>query len=435
MSKVNFTIQRVSSFKCSAETEQDYLWDTGAPGLGLRATRNGSKSYVFQAKINKKTARITIGDPATWSIPQAQSEARRLKLLVDAGKDPRVIKAEELAAVEAEQKRMDAITVMKTLLARTAWDAYLAAPHISWGEQHRADHRYAAQEGGQECKIGNRKSKAGPLASILAMPLNAITAAVVREWLAKESAVRPTFALNAYRKFRTFIRWCSNQPEYADIVHKDCCVTDAVQEMVPDSKAKEGDCLQREQLALWFGAIRQLNNPVMSAYLQALLLTGARRNELTALKWAEVDFKWRTMVLGDKVEESRTIPLTDYLAALLYALPRVNEWVFHSLESESGHLESPTKAHAHALKTAGLPHVSLHGLRRSFGTLAEWVEVPTGISAQIMGHKPSALAEKHYRRRPLDLLRKWHNQIEAWILEQADIEVAPSEPRLRLAAA
>ena len=28
-----------------------------------------------------------------------------------------------------------------------------------------------------------------------------------------------------------------------------------------------------------------------------------------------------------------------------------------------------------------------------------------GVVAQIQGHKPSALAEKHYRRRPLDLLR------------------------------
>jgi hypothetical protein len=63
----------------------------------------------------------------------------------------------------------------------------------------------------------------------------------------------------------------------------------------------------------------------------------------------------------------------------------------------------------------------LHGLRRSFGTLAEWVECPVGISAQIMGHKPSALAEKHYRKRPLDLLRMWHTKIEAWILVEASI--------------
>lgn len=71
--------------------------------------------------------------------------------------------------------------------------------------------------------------------------------------------------------------------------------------------------------------------------------------------------------------------------------------------------------------------LTLHGLRRSFGTLAEWVETPSGISAQIIGHKPSALAEKHYRRRPLDLLRKWHDKIEAWMLEQADIVFDASE--------
>ncbi|MFZ4539352.1 hypothetical protein [Propionivibrio sp.] len=73
------------------------------------------------------------------------------------------------------------------------------------------------------------------------------------------------------------------------------------------------------------------------------------------------------------------------------------------------------------MTAAGLPALSLHGLRRSFGTLTEWCEVPAGVVAQLMGHKPSATAEKHYRRRPLDLLRQWHIKIEAWILEQARI--------------
>ena len=61
-------------------------------------------------------------------------------------------------------------------------------------------------------------------------------------------------------------------------------------------------------------------------------------------------------------------------------------------------------------------------MRRSFATLSEWVEVPVGIVAQIMGHKPSATAEKHYRRRPVDLLRLWHTKIEGWILAEAGIE-------------
>lgn len=61
-------------------------------------------------------------------------------------------------------------------------------------------------------------------------------------------------------------------------------------------------------------------------------------------------------------------------------------------------------------------------MRRSFGTLSEWIEVPAGIVAQIQGHKPSATAEKHYRKRPIDLLRMWHIKIEKWMLKQAGIE-------------
>ena len=44
------------------------------------------------------------------------------------------------------------------------------------------------------------------------------------------------------------------------------------------------------------------------------------------------------------------------------------------------------------------------------------------VVAQIQGHKPSATAEKHYKRRPLDLLRVHHERIEAWVLEQARVE-------------
>lgn len=36
----------------------------------------------------------------------------------------------------------------------------------------------------------------------------------------------------------------------------------------------------------------------------------------------------------------------------------------------------------------------------------ELAAIPSGVSAQIMGHKPSVLAEKHYRHHPLDILRQ-----------------------------
>jgi integrase len=89
--------------------------------------------------------------------------------------------------------------------------------------------------------------------------------------------------------------------------------------------------------------------------------------------------------------------------------------------SGSGRLSDPDIAHRRACAAAGIDGLTLHGLRRSFASLTEWLEVPVGVVAQIQGHKPSATAEKHYKRRPLDLLRVHHERIERWMLEQAGV--------------
>ena len=125
------------------------------------------------------------------------------------------------------------------------------------------------------------------------------------------------------------------------------------------------------------------------------------------------------------MEGTREIPLTPYVAHLMASLPRRNEWVFSSPTSASGCLTEPNTPHTRACKTAGLEGLTLHGLRRSFKSLTEWLEVPVGVVAQIQGHKPSATAEKHYTVRPLELLAFHHERIEAWILEQAEIVFEP----------
>ena len=181
----------------------------------------------------------------------------------------------------------------------------------------------------------------------------------------------------------------------------------------------------REQLPVWFDAVRQIQNPVIAAALQTMLLTGARPGEVLALKWDDVNTKWKGITIRGKVEGTRVIPLTPYVAQMLATLPRRNAMIFSSATAEAGALTAPRKHHLNACKVAGIDGLSLHGLRRSFKSLTEWLEIPAGVVAQLMGHKPSATAEKHYTVRPLDLLRVHHEKIEAWILEQAGIVFDP----------
>jgi integrase len=161
---------------------------------------------------------------------------------------------------------------------------------------------------------------------------------------------------------------------------------------------------------------------------------------MAELRWSDVDFQWKSLWIKDKVaKEGRKIPLTPYLSGLIDALPKKTKWVFSSPTAEEGHLAEPRIPHNRALSVAGLEHVTLHGLRRTFASLAEWVEMPRGVVAQIMGHAPNATAEKHYINRPLELLAVWHSKYEAWILQHAKItapndkaEKPKSQPALRL---
>lgn len=407
-------------------------WDEKQQGLGVRVTAAGARAYIHQARIHGRTVRTTIGnaDPNVWPLGKARAEARRLTVdCVDVGKDPRVLAKQERTQADAD--RIEAQRHAHVFSG--VWAAYIEDCKAGWGSRHLADHTEVAHLGGARKKNrdkGAEKSdkpgvtKPGPLAPLMPLKLSELTAETIAAWLKREAGKRPTSAAKAYRLLRAFIGWAGEIPEYRGIIPADACTARDVRKALPTSTAKS-DSLQRKQLPAWFKAVRALPNPIIAAYLQTLLLTGPRREELAGLKWTDVDFMWDSITIRDKVEGTRTIPLTPYVSSLLSKLPRKNAWVFYSATAEGGRLAEPTKAHNKALDAAGLPHVTLHGLRRSFSSLSEWVEIPTGVVAQIMGHKPSATAEKHYKVRPLDLLRSWHTKLETWILTEGGVTFVP----------
>lgn len=425
MARQNLTAGRVRDFECPHDKGQVFLWDSNVPGLGVRATKS-AKVFIFQARLDGKTIRMKIGDCRTWAIdstdaevPGARQEARRLQGLIDKGIDPRIDKQERLAE---QQIKRNELTRRDTTIG-DAWSVYIEARKPRWSERHLFDHEDIAKAGGEKVKRGKGTIKAGPLASMMDTRLADLTPEMVQAWATNEAKERPSRTRLAFSLLRAFVNWCEYHPDYMGLIPSGACSSRVKRETIPRMKPKT-DCLQREQLPAWFKAVRGLANPIMAAYLQTLLLIGARREELARLKWEDVDFKWQALTIHDKVEGVRTIPLTPYVASILEPLARRNQWVFSApgAKKNEGRLHEPRIPHNKALAVAGIDHLTLHGLRRSFGTLSEWVEVPAGVVAQLMGHKPSATAEKYYRRRPLDLLRMWHEKIEKWILKQAGIE-------------
>lgn len=438
MAKENFTAERIRSYQCDSGKQQTIHWDAKIPGLGFRVTKRGARAYIFESRLFGKTIRTTIGDPRSWDLGKAKAEAGRLKTLIDQGLDPRELKAEARAVHEAKAHAEAA----RTVTVGEAWAVYLSDRRPYWGERHYQDHIKKAQAGGQPAIRGTRGrgvTIAGPLFPLMGLRLCELRPAVVEAWAAREGASRQTSVRLAWRLLKGFLSWCAEQLAFASILDGNPAKTKKTRELLGKAGVKQ-DALQREQLGAWFSAVRQLFNPVTSAYLQTLLLTGARPGEVLEMRWEDVDTKWKGLRIRDKVEGERTIPLTPYVSHLLTSLPRRSEWVFSSSNTGADMvfkpISKPHQAHGRACTLAGIEGLTMHGLRRSFKSLTEWLECPAGVVAQIMGHKPSATAEKHYTVRPLDLLRRHHERIEAWILQEAGIEFSLDSPtfaRLKLA--
>ena len=452
------TMGRVNGFKCPPDKKVAFLWDNEVSGFGVKATPTSHKVYILVARLRGEVIRITIGDVSTWLLdyvdpnPQSQKcgarqRASELRTLVDKGIDPREHEAKLAKAAEAV--RIEAARGQATVA--DAWTAYVAdlqaqADEGRLTQKYVNDHLALAAPGGEKRKRGTALTMRGPLADLMALALGELDSDCIARWLRKEAKTRPTSTAYAFRVLRAALRWAADQKDFKGLVPADVYSASVVTRSVPRVRAKR-DVLQTAMLKPWFESVRKISTPAISAYLQCLLLTGARRGELAGLKWSDVDARWGTMTIKDKVDpDGRILALTPHVASLLADLRQRNEqpkirklrpgdaeklstwqpsaWVFSSPGSEDGKIAEPRYAHNRALAEGGLAHISLHALRRTYATLAEELleDVPAGIVAQLMGHKPSATAEKFYKVRSIDSLRRWATEIERALLKSAGLE-------------
>jgi hypothetical protein len=228
---------------------------TVSEGIGWASEKiTPSKCFELLAQIKENQA---MGNgPCTLRELRAQAEAER-------------------AIQKKEADRHDV-----TLVA--AWADYIEDRRSKWSDRHLTDHLDLASAGGTKRKRGKGKTKPGPLAALMGLKLSELTPERVETWAASESKKRETRTRLSFSLLRAFIYWTARHPDYRGLASIEACTNRIRREIFPKKRAKD-DCLQKEQLKSWFSAVRGLSNPVVSAYLQTLLLTGARREELAGL--------------------------------------------------------------------------------------------------------------------------------------------------------
>jgi integrase len=132
-----------------------------------------------------------------------------------------------------------------------------------------------------------------------------------------------------------------------------------------------------------------------AAGLKLCLYTGARRGEVCAANWTQIDWTRRLIRLSDsKTGRPRTIHLNDQAVAILKTISRVGPHVI-----AGGPFGQPytglSYAWGFARRRRGLIDVRLHDLRHSFASLALANGVPLAMVGKLLGHEKASTTQRY----------------------------------------
>ena len=421
--RLDFTIREIESLAAPA-TGRLELKDTKVPGLYLRVTPNGVKtfSYVGRAKGSSRVERLTLGKYPAVKPEEARRRATQLagelaggKSVASAAREKRgELTVDQLQALYAAHLR--AHTRTPENFAKL-YSLYIG-PHfgtrrlseIKPGDitrwlrglpeeilKRRADKAAALRAAAEEKRrdVLERRVKAGRRYGPDPKPKKAHL-----------SAGRVTGKSTSNRSFdalRAMLNWAMS----ADGGH----VFPGPNPASGQTKYQELDrerFLQPDELGPFFDALGEEDNVEARDCILLKLLTGVRRNNVQEMRWADVNLQreeWRIGVTKNGMPQ--TVPLVPEAVAILAERKQksVGPWVFPSDKSKTGHIVNTTKAWRRVLERANLTDLRQHDLRRSLGS---W-QAREGASLVLIGRSLNHLdtsSTKIYARLDMDPVRQ-----------------------------
>lgn len=160
--------------------------------------------------------------------------------------------------------------------------------------------------------------------------------------------------------------------------------------------------LTGEEMARLFQAMREYEKgrPSRRTYCDAvrlLLLTGARRGEVMNARWEQFDLQggvWTKPAATTKQKRLHRVPLSGAALALLQTLPADGAWLFPSSRGK-GPITDMKKPWETVRGMAGLDDVRLHDLRHCFASHAISAGVPLAVVGALLGHSQAATTQRY----------------------------------------
>jgi len=340
------------------------LWCADLAGFGLKVQPTGLKTYIAQYRTaggrRGQTRRVTLGRHGVLTADQARAAAEKVLAGAKLGDDEALARA----------TRRKAITISE-----------LAARYV---DLHAKPNKKASSLREDEANLRNH-----------ILPVFGAMAAIDLKTMHIEKfmAARAKTPANANLCFALLRHMLNKAEDWGDRPRgSNPCI--GVKPFVVQARER---FLTEEEIGRLGAALNAAaeagENPRGLAIIRLCLMTGARKGELMALRWDEVDEARAMLRLGDSKTGRKVTPIGKSALELILAQPREagSPYVFPGARprragDERGHYQGLNKVWFVVRRNAGLEDVRLHDLRHTAASIAAGAGASLPVIARILGH-------------------------------------------------
>jgi integrase len=332
------------------------LADAVLPGLSLRVTPDGTRTFALRYRVGGKQQRLTLGryDPDGFNLTTARAKARAALDQVDAGKDPAEVRR------DAAPGRGTVAEVVEDFAAR----------HLRRNTKRPQDVEQMLRRDVVRC-WGERS-----IASITRRDVLDLIDEVVDRG-------SPVTANRLLSWTKTLFAWAIDR---GVVDANPAAGIKAPHKERPRDRTLTEDELRRvwrafDRMAYPFGDLGKL-----------LLSTAQRRGEVANMRWDQIDLDaavWRLESADTKAAREHIVPLAPQAVQILRQMPRFERspLVFPASRLSSDQAVSGfSKALKRAIDLSGVDGWHWHDLRRSATTGMAKLGVPPHICERVLNH-------------------------------------------------
>ncbi len=367
------------------------VFDSDAPGLALRITGKGARSWSVYFRLadttgKQKNLRATLGRYPSIGIAEARRMAREIRDQAAAGIDPRK------ARVEARTK---ARVTAERLLFRNVAEGYIAA---RCQREDNGTPKKGHLKQGKYIDTVIRRHLIPAWGDRLIPEIGRLDLRDVTRPLVAET---PMAAHRLHEVAKALFYWAVNE---GFLMASPFARMEAPVKKHP----RERDLKHPELKRVW--AACEAKTYPFGPLVKLLALTLQRRNEVAGMQWSEIDLskaQWTIPAERSKSERAHIVPLSKPAVQIIESLPRYvgGPYVFTTTSGRRP-VSGFSKMKVVLDKAAKVTDRRLHDLRRTGRSEMARLKVDDVVAERVLNHVPRGLAKVYNQYQYLDEKRE-----------------------------